>query len=151
MRVPIGLFAGLLVLHAFRGVAIAESLSAPKADSQCHGSPGRLGSDNIPNGQGLATTIINIAYFKGKDSKTVGWLYETVAGKFWFQANLKEADELQRATSPGYFGELTRRQFPFEEVSLFSLIPNSRLPAFVDNLKKHGIQISPCYTAPYSP
>jgi hypothetical protein len=80
----------------------------PRAAQTCLGSPGRVGTDNVPfTSNGYWTSIIDIWGFASDSGPASVWLYETTERKFWLQ-RARHAPPFQVQSKDAAIAEMRR-------------------------------------------
>lgn len=74
----------VLILGYMLVGALQLSMQPPQIDAKCRQSPFGLGTDNVPVGNGTATSVMNTWAFLEPNGST-GWLYKNNLGNHYFQ------------------------------------------------------------------
>jgi hypothetical protein len=81
---------------------------APAINAQCYAAPFRIATDNVPVGNGVPTSVVDIwAYASPNHSQAIGWLYKNALGDRYIQWNSKV--DATNYTANAVLGTLFRR------------------------------------------
>jgi len=67
----------------------SATIQAPRINAGCLGAPLRLGTDNVPIGNGTATSVMNVWGFVDGSHRAVGWMYRNYARNYYAQLNYR--------------------------------------------------------------
>lgn len=97
--------------HLILAVALRSAhLSGPKVDAKCYQSVFNLGTDNVPVGNGLSTSVVNIWAFNDRTGRSVAWLYKNNSGKYYLQ--ISKVVDPRIASSLGINSKFLKRPIP---------------------------------------
>lgn len=63
------------------------TLPSPTVDATCASAPLHIATDNVPIGNGIPTSVVNIWWFSEGTSQPVAWLYRNAVGHYYMQFN----------------------------------------------------------------
>lgn len=102
--------------------------ASPFPDKQCMGSPGHLGTDNIPDTSSRGSTIVDIAALGKRPSEApLAWIYTTFDHHLWVQANVENRSTLLRVFGSSVLGR---------KLASVPIIRDGTRPIFVNGLQK---------------
>ena len=138
-------FAMVYVLGA---VAPGLTITSPKVDATCVGSPLHLGTDNIPMNNEPETSVINMWAFIGPAGPdAVAWHYETRLGKHFIQTSVRERAVSKRALSPAQYKLYTAVLPHADRASESVLVSSAALTSLAKSYARVGVHQNACFTS----
>lgn len=127
---------------------MALPLKSPTTNAGCFAAPERVGTDNVPIGNGVPTSVVNIWGFLKPGTRTAtAWIYKNGLGDYYLQFN-HGADVTFAEGNKGLKRFLVRKQskgnYPFVKVSPQQLVD-------IENLMlSYGMARFGCFTQDYN-